>query len=96
MIERVHPEQLADRRQLRCPAAWAGSDIVVDVSGPHVRRLAFIVQKIDPAYCPHDAAGPGIRTALEQGRWALAAQLLGQLAAKDRIFFVQMASRQRV
>src|SRR5581483_4352862 len=30
-VKLVHPEHLADRRQLRRPAAWAGAEIVVDV-----------------------------------------------------------------
>ncbi len=58
---------------------------MVDVGGPHVRRLALVVQEVDAADRPDDAAGPGIRAAVKQGRGALAAQFLGQLAAKNSI-----------
>src|SRR5207245_2264891 len=53
----------------------------VDVPQAHVRRLALVVQEIDPADGAHDAAGPAVGAAVQQGRGALAGQLLGQLAA---------------
>ena len=86
----MHFEYLANRRQFRRPAAWAGSEIVVDVGGPHVERLALVVQEVDAADRPDDAAGPSIRTAMKQRRGPQAAQLLSQLAAKNGVFFVQM------
>lgn len=60
---------------------------MVDAGGTHVRRLVLVVQEVDSADRSNDSARPGIWTILEQGRGALAAQLLSQLSAEHGVYF---------
>jgi len=85
-IKLVHFEHLADCRQLRRPATWAGSEIVVDVGGPHIRRLAFVVQEVHAAHGSHDAAGPGISFGSRRWRDMIRHRILESPQLLDRPF----------
>jgi hypothetical protein len=69
---------------------------LVDVGALHVRRGFFVVEVVDPADGPDDAACPGLGVAFGHRRGALTGQERGEALAIDAVFVGQVPAAEIV